>query len=98
MPTLILHHQIEHVDLSFPDFLALHYGENAPSHGKHDDLPMQKHFDHTLCCVFIGLKTNISLFFSNKKHLLQQKVSFWQNFYHFQWQETLFSPPENIFA
>lgn len=41
-------HQAEESELSFLDFIALHYGDrdHAESDGSHDELPFQHHKDH----------------------------------------------------
>jgi hypothetical protein len=98
IPLLFLHHQQKHADLSFFEFLKLHYGENQNTHQdeEHEKLPMQKH-SH-LCQNISFICVNFVHHFFPKKiislSLLQNFTIFCQNNYSFLPENTHFSPPK----
>ncbi len=95
VPILLLHYHIEHAGISMLDFIDLHYGKKAASHGTHEDLPMHKHTATALGYVFIRLEINNSIQMPNMGVLSLPITTFWQNLYRSEIQCILFSPPEN---
>ena len=97
---LIQHYQehkaIENQNLSFMDFLIMHYS-TASNHTKtakhsHHNLPnFNSHHSVTYCEP--TFKANIPSFEANYKPFSEPNFS-WQNFYHFSISRILLNPPK----
>ncbi|MCU0444132.1 MAG: hypothetical protein MUE85_04385 [Microscillaceae bacterium] len=98
IPFLVQHYQSEHADLSFWDFLKIHYLNNhSASHSDqdHEKLPLQKH-NHNLCVPFHFVVPHYELpTLSIKPFYPEFKAVYTQN-YSFLRDKSLHQPPKTI--
>jgi hypothetical protein len=91
------HKAAENQDLSFVDFLIMHYS-TASNHTKtakhsHQNLPNFNSHHAVITYCEPNLKTIIPSFEANFKPFSEPNFS-WQNFYHFSISRTLLNPPK----
>jgi len=97
VPFLLLHHQTEHAELSFLDYLQLHYGEDANQNCPvHDSLPMHAHTHSLTSILFVHFDFSYNLPLPAVVHFSEPFNGFWQDLYQFQPDNTLFSPPKFV--
>ncbi len=100
VPVLLLHYQIKHADVSFSNFLSLHYGEEAKAHDcpLHDSLPMQHHAHNCQNIIFVKFEFDYQMPLPIVTAFLPPFNTFLQDLYQFQPDNTLFSPPKSRLA
>ncbi len=91
------HKSAENQDLSFVDFLIMHYS-TASNHTKtakhsHHNLPTFNSHHAIITYCESAFKANIPSFEANFKPFIEPNFS-WQNFYHFSISRTLLNPPK----
>ncbi|TAH29308.1 MAG: hypothetical protein EAZ06_07270 [Cytophagales bacterium] len=97
VPILFQHYINEHADLSFWQYLKMHYSENSTHQdvgNEHSQLPMQNHSHFCAHFLFTDFRFSYSLL--NQICWLKNTHYnfFWQNNYRFYLESSLYSPPK----
>lgn len=89
VPLLFQHYQKRHTNLSFWDFLTVHYSQNNHLNDiEHEKLPLQKHCPEYCPCYLIFILPTCP-------NLLNDKIIFFSQDYKSYWFDNYFFLPEN---
>ncbi len=97
LPFLFAHYQHKHTDISFLEFLRIHYTQEISHDQEHENLPLHGHQHHNLQNVNIFLPQNPFVFSLQNIFLVifsPQKTIIWANNYSFKAFSCLFHPPK----
>lgn len=92
----LIHHYFHHTDeekeqLTFIDFLVLHYGDSGHAHEEnHEDLPLF----HSVCSCLLYVHVEHHIVFEEDAVLTENSISVYQNHYTHLSLKGIFQPPK----